>query len=290
MRQHAPWQRQGGAAKPRDGDGLGAMLVDTHCHLDSPRLAQPLGGVLQAAADAGVMDLVVPGVAPALFDAQARAALSGDAGVRVHLAWGVHPQVLAEQPASQDAAALREVETWCEKHPPVAVGECGLDYRQDLQRAPKARQLRVLQWHLALATRLQRPVLLHCVAAHADLLAVLRSHGALPRGGVLHSYSGSAEQLGPLLQCGLMASFAGPVTWPGAHKAPRAAQAVPSDRLLVETDSPDQTPHPFKGTPNQPAYLPLVVDAVARARNEPAEHVAAVTTANARHMFDLTPH
>ncbi len=103
---------------------------------------------------------------------------------------------------------------------------------------------------------------------------------------MLHSFSGSAEQVGPFVRLGLHFSFAGPVTYPAARKPLAAARAVPSDRLLMETDAPDQTPRPWRGR-NEPAALPLVAEALARALGASVADLDALTTANARRLFRL---
>jgi len=109
----------------------------------------------------------------------------------------------------------------------------------------------------------------------------------LPGGGVLHSFSGSAEQVPAFAALGLHFAFAGPVTYASARKPLDAARAVPRDRILLETDAPDQTPHPRQGSRNEPARLPLVRDAVARAIGLTPGEVDVLTTANARRLLRL---
>jgi TatD DNase family protein len=129
-------------------------------------------------------------------------------------------------------------------------------------------------------------VILHSLRAGDAMLAALEEDG-VPAGGVLHSFSGSAEQVPPLAALGLHFSFAGPVTYDSARKPVAAARAVAPDRLLVETDAPDQTPRPHRGTRNEPAHLPLVLAAVAAARGCTAEEADRLTTSNARRLFRL---
>ncbi|MEW5855747.1 MAG: TatD family hydrolase, partial [Myxococcota bacterium] len=190
-------------------------LVDTHCHLDSARFGADVPEILERAAGAGVMDVVLPGVWPDGFEGLLRLSLQ-PSPVRLHVAWGLHPQVLPDVPAGADDVAMEEVRRMCERHRPVGIGECGLDYRVDTVAAPPERQRRVLRFHLELARDLRLPVLLHCLSAHDDLLVELDRVGPLPAGGIMHSYSGSAEQARPFLKRGLHLSFTGPVTWTGA--------------------------------------------------------------------------
>ena len=147
------------------------------------------------------------------------------------------------------------------------------------------RQVAVLRGHLALARRFALPVLLHCLRAHEPMLSLLAQE-PLPAGGVLHSYSGSAEQVRDYLRFGLCFSFAGPVTYERAKKPVLAARAVPRDRLLVETDAPDQTPRPFQGR-CEPMHLARVVEGVAAALGATATQVDELTERNARELFRL---
>jgi TatD DNase family protein len=169
----------------------------------------------------------------------------------------------------------------------VAVGECGLDGASVAAGASLERQVRVLGAHLALARKYRLPAVLHCLKLHDPLLALLREE-PLPAGGALHSYSGGAEQVRAYLALGLHFSFAGPVTYEGARRPIAAVQAVPPDRLLLETDAPDQTPRPHRGR-NEPAFLPEIAAAVALATGRTVAEVDALTTGNARALFRLPP-
>jgi TatD DNase family protein len=128
---------------------------------------------------------------------------------------------------------------------------------------------------------------LHALRALDPLLALLREE-PLPAGGVLHSYSGSAEQVAPLAALGLHFSFAGAVTHERARRPLRAARAVPPERLLVETDAPDQTPRPHRGR-NEPALLPGIAAALAAAVGLSTAELDARTSRNARALFRLPP-
>lgn len=258
-------------------------MIDTHCHLDREEFDADRDAVLARAAAAGVTDVVVPAIGP---DRWARLlALRSDA-VRLHPALGIHPQLLPELPARDDDRHLADLEAALGRGGAVAVGECGLDGEAAASGgAPMDRQVRVLEAHLALAARHGLPVLLHGLRALDPLRALLERAG-LPAGGVFHSFSGSADQVAPFVALGLHLALAGPVTYEKARKPLEAARAIPRDRLLLETDAPDQCPRPHRGR-NEPAYLALVRDGVARALGVPAAEVEAATTANARRLFRL---
>ena len=258
-------------------------MIDTHCHLDGPAFDSDRSAVLARARDAGVTDLVVPAVHP---DGWARLIDLARANPGVHFALGIHPQALPAIDPADDDRNLADLESWLARGGAVAVGECGLDGPTAAAGAPLDRQRSILRGHLAIARRLGLPLILHSLRAH-ELLRETLEHDGVPAGGVLHSFSGSAEQLPPFAALGLHLSFAGPVTYDSARKPLAAARAVPPERLLVETDAPDQTPRPHRGTRNEPAHLRLVLSAVAAARGETESSVESLTSANARRLFRL---
>ncbi|MCA9545256.1 MAG: TatD family hydrolase, partial [Myxococcales bacterium] len=166
------------------------------------------------------------------------------------------------------------------------VGEIGLDHRAPYA-AHRAEQARAFREQLALARALDRPVVLHVVRAHGEVLAVLKGDGVPRAGGVVHAFSGSVEVMQAYLALGLHISLAGPVAHPRSRRLHAAAAAVPAHRLLVETDAPDQPPPGVPGR-NEPAVLPQVIAAVAALRGTPVAQVGAQAAANARRLFGLT--
>jgi TatD DNase family protein len=262
-------------------------MIDTHCHLDRPEFDADRAEVLARARAAGVAVVLVPAIGPAGW-AQLAAWAAATPGVRFGL--GIHPQLLPELDPAGDAGRLAELDAALARGGAIAVGECGLDGPAALPGsgpwpAPMDRQLAVLRGQLALACKHRLPAMLHCLRAHEPLLALL-AEGPLPRGGVLHSYSGGADQVAAYAARGLCFSFAGPLTYERARKPQLAARAVPRDRLVLETDAPDQTPRPHRGR-NEPAYLPGIAAALAEALGLPAAEVEALTTRNARALFGL---
>ncbi|WP_242393905.1 TatD family hydrolase [Anaeromyxobacter oryzisoli] len=258
-------------------------MIDSHCHLDARAFDGDRDAVLARARAAGVTELVVPAVGP---DGWAALRDLCRATPGLHFGLGIHPQLLPEVPARDDDRHLADLDAALARGGAVAVGECGLDGASAAAGAPLDRQVAVLRGHLAVARRHRLPVILHCLRAHDALLALLEEE-ALPAGGVLHSWSGSAEQVRAFLPAGLHFAFAGPVTFERARRPLAAARAVPRERLLLETDAPDQTPAPHRGGRNEPAYLPLVAAGVAAALGIPAEEVGAITARNARALFRL---
>jgi len=264
-------------------------VIDTHCHLDAPSFDADRAEVLARARAAGVTDVVIPAVGPERWAALVALATRTPG---LHAGLGIHPQLLPEVDPREDDRMLADLEAALGRAlvgpapgRPVCVGECGLDGASVALGAPMDRQVRVLEGQLALARRHGLPVSLHMLRAADPLLAVLERDG-LPAGGVLHSFSGSAEQVLPFARLGLHVAFAGPITYERARKPVLAARAVPPERLLLETDAPDQTPRPHRGR-CEPAFLAEVRDALAAALGRSPAEVDALTSENARRLFRL---
>jgi len=234
-------------------------VLDAHCHLDDPRFDPDRDAVMDRARAAGVTGLVVPGVTPARWPALPGLARRHP---EVRIGFGLHPEALEALTPAEREAALADLPHWLTDHGACCVGETGLDRRSPV---PLAEQARLTTAHLALASELALPVVLHCVGAHGALLRLLHDHG--PVTGLLHAYSGSAELVPRYLALGLHLSFGGAVTWPGARRPLQALRAVPADRLLLETDAPDQAPHSRRGGRNEPALLPEIAARVAELRD-----------------------
>ena len=147
--------------------------------------------------------------------------------------------------------------------------------------------MEVLEAHLDIAVRAGLPVILHCFRCHESLLTLLRRRAIQPPGLVLHSFSGSPELVSRYLEFDTWFSFAGPVTYANARRPVAALKATPLDRLLLETDAPDQTPVPHRGSLNEPAFLPAIAARVAEVLELPLPEIAARTTRNARICYRL---
>lgn len=256
-------------------------MIDTHCHLDVDRFDADRTLVLERAWRAGLEGLLIPAIGPdrweALLEWPAR-------DPRVQVALGIHPQLLPELDPADDEKHLAHLSALLERRQAVAIGECGLDGPSEAG-APMARQVEIFRAHLELARRHGLPVLVHCLRAHPHLERIFKEMPPLPEGLVLHSYSGSKELVKGYVKRGCRFSFAGPVTFAGARRPIEALREVPEELLLAETDAPDQAPDPHRGQRSEPAFLPLIIDAMARARGCSAEHLRARTTQNARALF-----
>lgn len=257
-------------------------LIDTHAHLAHSRLSRDLEGVWARAQAAEVCAIVAP--ATTADDAEEVVALASRFPERFFAAVAIHPN---EASAAQ-AGDFERIEALAEAPGVVAIGETGLDRYWD--KAPFPVQQELFDRHLELGYRLDRAVIVHCRDCYDDIIAQLARLNR-PVRGVLHSFTGTWDDAQALLDLGMHLSFAGMVTFTNKGLDPlrEVAAKVPADRLLVETDSPYLSPHPFRGKPNEPSRVRLVAETVAQVRGIPLETLAAETTAAACALFGLPP-
>jgi TatD DNase family protein len=257
------------------------ILIDTHCHLDVERFDADREAVLSRAWASGVKGLVIPAIGPTSW----RSLLEyPKKDPRIQVALGIHPQLLPELAEPEDVTDLGILKERLSEGGAVAVGECGLD-GPSTSGAPMARQLDILKAHFELAVAFDLPVLVHCLRAHEALQNFLKTHEIPRRGILLHSYSGSHELVKFYAKHRCWFSFAGPITFENARRPVEALRAIPRERLMVETDAPDQTPHPVRGQRCEPSQLHYIVKAMATHLGDSAENVAQQTAHNARLFF-----
>jgi TatD DNase family protein len=264
---------------PDPPEPLPTSTVDAHTHLDACGADTPelLAAAMDRAAAVGVARAVT------VADDLASARWVVDAATwddRVVAAVALHPTRTAD--VTYDA--LAEIERLAAHPRVVAVGETGLDYYWDF--SPPDAQQRAFRWHIALAKRLGKPLMIHDREAHADVLRILSEEGP-PATVVFHCFSGDAAMARECVDAGYVLSFAGPVTFRNAPDLREAAALVPEDQLLVETDAPFLTPHPHRGRANEPFCLPWTVRALAAARGVTDERLASCARRNAERVFRL---
>lgn len=250
-------------------------LFDSHVHLDASEFDADRAGVLHAAQAAGVSEMLVPAVTAASWP-KLHALCESAPGL--YPAYGLHPCFLGQH----DDGDLAALEDWLRTHPAVAVGECGLDFFQP--GLDRERQLRLLHGQFEIAHQFDLPLVLHARRAFEAIILELRRFGK-PLRGVVHSFSGSAEQARELWRLGFRAGIGGPVTYQRAARLRRVVASLPLESLLLETDAPDQPGEGHRGQRNEPAFLPEVVQCIAELRGEVVENITAATTANARRLF-----
>lgn len=243
-------------------------MIDTHAHLLA--CADQPDDLVRRAREAGVERILEVGAWADSWNRVVDFAAATD-GVLPIL--GIHPHEAGRADVGR-LDDLRELD-------PVAIGETGLDYYRDY--APHDAQRQLFQAHLALAEELDKPVVIHCRAADAD---VARALGDFSGTVILHCFS-SPGLLDQALDRGYYVSFAGNVTYPNAYDIRAAARAVPVDRLLAETDSPYLSPQPRRGRPNEPANLVHTVAELAELRGEDLAAVESQLDRNASAAFSL---
>lgn len=254
------------------------MLFDTHVHLNAEQYKEDLEEVIERAQSEGVANMVVVGFDRPTIEKAIALVEKHDF---LYAAVGWHPV---------DAIDMTEADLqWIEElsaHPKVvALGEMGLDYYWD--KSPKEIQKEVFRKQIALAKRVKLPIIIHNREATQDIVDILKEERAEEVGGVMHCFSGSEEVAKECMKMNFYISFGGPVTFKNAKKVKEVAAEIPLERLLIETDCPYLTPHPFRGKRNEPAHVKLVAEEIALLKNLPFEEIASVTTENAKKLFGI---
>jgi TatD DNase family protein len=278
------------------------MLIDTHCHLHFQGFNENREEVIKRAHAANVRMITVGTKKRTSEDAVALAEKYEGMWATV----GLHPNHLfpypldveeevIPKPEAFDAAVYREL---ANAKKVVAIGECGLDYYRIEDKknlvAIKTKQQEIFRAQLDLAHELQLPVVVHCRDAHADLVAILIEYikdRKLARRGVIHCFTGTIAEAEAYLPLGFLVSFTGIITFPPRKDQTEAltdvVQAIPLNRMMIETDAPYLAPIPFRGKQNEPAYVKHVAEKVAEVKGVSFEAVATQTTKNAEKLFRI---
>lgn len=255
-----------------------APLIDAHTHLDAcgARTAEDVTAILDRAGAAGVQAVVT--IADDL-DAARWAAAAADWDPRVYAAVALHPT----RAHTLDDAARAELAKLAAHPRVVAVGETGIDMywpgRLDGCATPD-QQREAFAWHIDLAKRTGKPLMIHNRDGDAEVLDVLAAEGA-PETVIFHCFSSDAQMARTCARNGWLMSLSGTVSFRNAHALREAATVIPDELLLVETDAPFLTPHPYRGAPNESYCLPYTVRALADILDRPATEVARATFENA---------
>ena len=252
------------------------MLTDTHTHLNVHQFDDDREEVIARALEQGVSRIVNIGFNRETIPSSI--ALTEQYEF-IYSTVGWHPQDAIDMKAGD----LDWIEELCRLEKVVAIGEIGLDYYWDT--SPKDVQHRVFREQIRLARKLGLPISIHNRDAHEDVVKLLREEKAEDVGGVMHCFSGSWETAKLCLDMNFYISFGGPVTYKNAKQPKEVLARVPPDRLLLETDAPYLTPHPYRGKRNETGYVRLVAEAAAELTGLTVEEMARITSENAERLF-----
>ena len=251
------------------------MLVDTHCHLYFDELKNDIDGVLNRADELGVKRFICVGTN--LTDSFKSFKLAQQYE-NIYATAGIHPH----DAGSVENNYIERLRKLLENYKIVAVGEMGLDYFRNISNPDEQKQ--VFKKQLNLAQEINKPIVFHNRDADKDTIKILSDFSKV--NGVAHCFSSSYDTAIKLIEMGFYISFSGNLTFKNSH-LPEVAKKLPLDRLLVETDSPFLSPMPFRGKTNEPSRVRYVAEKLAEIFNSNIEHIADVTTTNARALFNL---
>lgn len=255
------------------------MLIDTHVHLNAEQYDEDLEAVIERARDNGVDRMFVVG-----FDTPTveRTMELIDQYEFIYGIIGWHPVDAVDCTEER----LEWIEKLAEHHKVIGIGETGLDYHWD--KSPKDVQQALFRKQIALAKRVNLPIIIHNREATQDCIDILKEEHAEEIGGIMHSFSASPEIADDVInKLNFYVSLGGPVTFKNAKQPKEVAKHVPFDRLLVETDAPFLSPHPYRGKRNEPVRVTLVAEQIAELRGVSYEEVCKQTTENAEQLFKL---
>ena len=264
-------------------------LFDTHAHLNDRQYAEDLMDVIERAKNAGLEHIILATACEQdCLDVLPMVKKYTSEDLNFWCTVGVHPHDATEYNDRIDALLRGWIEERKEKRI-VAIGEIGLDYFYD--HSPRDIQRQVFRKQLDIAFDMNIPFVIHERDAIADLLEILAEYASQKRlrqtPGACHCFSGSPETAKILLSYGFYLGFDGPLTFKNSRRAPEVVQMTPSDRLLLETDSPYLSPVPYRGKRNEPAYVRLVLDKMAELKGLSPEEMAEITTLNACRLFEI---
>ncbi|KRE06315.1 MULTISPECIES: TatD family hydrolase [Priestia] len=254
------------------------MLFDTHVHLNAEQYEDDLQEVINRALEKGVQNMVVVGFDEPTIKKAIQIAETYDF---IYASVGWHP-VDAVDMTDEHLAWIEELA----QHPKVvALGEMGLDYYWD--KSPKEVQKDVFRRQIRLARKVNLPIIIHNRDATEDVVTILKEEHVEEVGGIMHCFTGSIEVAKQCMDMNMYISFGGPVTFKNAKKPKEVATELPLDKLLIETDCPYLTPHPFRGKRNEPGYVSYVAEQIAELKGITYEELAEITTANAKKLFGI---
>ena len=254
------------------------MIFETHAHYDDDRFNEDRDELLRRLPEEGVGVVINSGASVESTRDTIRLAKEYP---HVYAAVGVHPSEIEEL----DEDFIQWVKERASEEKTVAIGEIGLDYYWDKEPEVQERQRYWFGRQIELAREMKLPIIVHSRDAAADTMQVMKEHHAEEIPGVIHCYSYSKEMANEFIKMGYYIGVGGVVTFKNAKKLKETVEAIPLEKILVETDCPYMAPEPHRGKRNSSLYLPYVVEEIARIKGVSTEEVERVTEENARKLF-----
>lgn len=259
------------------------MLIDAHCHLSFKDYAGPrMQEVLQKAQELGVETMVTIGAGEGIEGNEEAFALAQQYD-NIYCAVGLHPH----DASMMSPEVLDRIAVWAQNPKVVGLGEMGLDFYYKL--SSPAEQITAFEQQIELSLQLNKPIVIHDREAGDQTYEILKKHHLEPGRVVIHCFTGDMPLAKKYLDLGFLLSFTGIITFKNASDLREVVKMVPTEQLMVETDSPFLAPHPFRGKTNEPGFVRYVAEAVAQIKGLTLEDVARVTTLNTSRFFGL-PH
>ena len=254
------------------------MIFETHAHYDDDRFNEDRDEILRRLPEEGVGVVINSGASVESTRDTIRLALEYE---HVYAAVGVHPSLVEEL----DEAFMNWMKEQAAWEKTVAIGEIGLDYYWDKEPEVQAKQREWFGRQIELARETNLPIIVHSRDAAADTLQVMKEHHAEEIPGVIHCFSYSKEMALEYIKMGYYIGVGGVVTFKNAKKLVETVEAIPLDKILLETDCPYMAPEPYRGKRNYSGYLTYVRDKIAEIKGVSPEEVERVTEKNARTLF-----
>lgn len=256
------------------------FIIDSHCHLDSldyETRHKNVDEVIENAKARGVHHFISVCTTVGRFEAMKNLTAHRN---DVSLSCGVHPLNVEDEPFDYD-----KLFQFAQDPKVVAIGETGLDYHYTPET--KALQQSLFVQQIEIANKLNKPLIIHSRSARQDTMDMLEQNNAEKCGGVLHCFTEDWAMAKRALDIGFYISISGIITFRNAEELREVVRKVPLDRLLVRTDSPYLAPIPYRGKPNQPAYVRETCEYVATLKGVSTEELARITTENVQHLFNI---
>ncbi len=256
-------------------------LIDTHAHLQFEAYDEDRSEVVKR--NSRELDAIIN--VGASIDTSKKAIELSSKIKNFYASVGIHPHHFDQW----NESTYSDLKKLAENEKVIAVGEIGLD-KHEYQGYPKpdlSKQTKILLEQIELGEELNLPILFHCRAAYDELFEVVKSYNNIE--GLVHCFMGTGEQAKKFLGLGLYISFSGNITYKGNDYIREAAKLVPLDKILVETDSPYLPPEPHRGERNEPLYVKIVVEAIAKVKQIDFEKIAGATNQNSRSLLIYEP-